>query len=141
MLVTQRSWKAHNSRRRLPFSFCLPIPKCPMQRGYESCSAPKRALKSSRRFWIGLDYFIAPFRENSMCGSRCPPAALVECSSFFIFSQILTEYVTIETEGVCMYVRLSVRLSVRLCVCLCVCVSATAQTAQPILMKFCTNDL
>ena len=83
VLVTQRSWKAHNSRRRLPFSFCLPIPKCPMQRGYESCSAPKRALKSSRRFWIGLDYFIAPFRENSMCGSRCPPAAPVERSSFF----------------------------------------------------------
>ena len=53
--------------------------------------------------------------------------------SVFIFSQILTEYVTIETEGVCMYVRASV--------CLSVCVSATAQTAQPILMKICTNDL
>ena len=33
-----------------------------------------------------------------------------ENTRFFIFSQILTEYVTIETEGVCMYVRACVRL-------------------------------
>ena len=57
--------------------------------------------------------------------------------TLFIFSQILTEYVTIETEGVCVCVCVYVCLSV----CLSVCVISTAQTDGPILMKLCTNDL
>ena len=41
----------------------------------------------------------------------------------------------------CVYVRVCVRVCVCACVCLSVCVSATAQTAEPILIKFCMNDL
>ena len=55
----------------------------------------------------------------------------------FIFSQILTEYVAIETEGVCVCVCVSVCVSV----CLCVCVISTAHTDWSILMKLSTNDL
>ena len=40
----------------------------------------------------------------------------------FLYSVILTKYVAIETEGVCMSVCVCVCVGVRVCVCLCVCV-------------------
>ena len=62
--------------------------------------------------------------------------ALIYCL-FFLYSVILTEYVAIETEGVCM----SVCVYVCACVRMCVCGSYTAKTVMSILMKLCTNDL
>ena len=53
----------------------------------------------------------------------------------FLYSVILTEYVAIETEGVCMSV------CVYVCASVCVCGSSTAKTVVSILMKLCTNDL
>ena len=62
----------------------------------------------------------------------------IALSDLVLYSVILTEYVAIEPRVcVCACVCACVCLSV----CLSVCVSATAQTAEPILMKFCTNDL
>ena len=61
------------------------------------------------------------------------PTMHICCSAAFLYSVILTEYVAIETDGVCM--------SVCVCVCVSVCGSPTAKTVVSILMKLCTNDL
>ena len=71
---------------------------------------------------------------NHMKQQKRFPVILLQLSCIFIFSQILTEYVVIEP-------RVSVCVCVCLSVCLCVCVISTAQTNEPILMKFSTNDL
>ena len=58
------------------------------------CGHTHSALATLVFDFIWFDYFIAPFRENSMCGSRCPPAAPVERSSFFFSFSCL--------QGICM---------------------------------------
>ena len=103
-------------------------------------------------FWIPHkisiknNMFLCSFKQRLTIPNIRPKPSLIPSSNshlgqkvnygfeMFLYSVILTEYVAIEP-------RVCVCACVCACVCVSVCVSATAQTAEPILMKFCTNDL